>query len=117
MSSHTSGPWELRDRPSAGLEIYATVNLGPDERGGVLQPVYEVAVTPSLKVLADGSVQMCIAYESYRQFPSEDFKAMQQANGRLIAKAPEMLAELQQLREENAQLKAAITMKMVRETS
>jgi hypothetical protein len=41
--------------------------------------------------LLENSPRINIAYEQWVQFPSAEFSAMQQANGRLIAAAPALL--------------------------
>ena len=87
---HTPGRLEVREVSGAGIQIWAEVNIGRDEHGGVLQPIYEIGLRPLLQVGEDGRVHMMLAYESWRQFPSTDFKAMQRANAVLFAAAPEM---------------------------
>lgn len=93
----TQGEWTVKDADSAGLEIFAEVNLGKDENGGVLQPIYNVGIRPSLMVDKNGKVTMMIAYESWRQFPSINFQEMQKANANLIAAAPDMYEALKLL--------------------
>jgi len=98
MNKSTPGPWEVKDIPSMGLQIQAKVDIGKDDMsGGVLQPLYGVSLTPSLTVNKDGTVFMMIAHESCRQFPSTNFQEMQQANAKLIAKAPEQQAVIDEL--------------------
>ena len=93
---YTKGEWEVRDIPSHGLEIYAKVNIGKDENGGVVQPIYDVDIKPNLSIDNDGKVWMMIAYESWRQFPSTNFQEMQKANANLIAAAPDMYQALKE---------------------
>ncbi len=88
---YTKGKWTIKNIPSHGLEIYAEVNMGTDEHGGVLQPIYNVDIKPHLKVGEDGKAFLMIAYESWRQFPSINFQEMQEANAQLIAAAPDGL--------------------------
>ena len=92
MSGHTPGPWEVRPTRADTQEVFAAVNIGTDEEGGILQPIYDISLHPSLMVgRDDGLVYAMLTYESYRQFPSVDFKEMQRANARLIAAAPDLL--------------------------
>ncbi len=93
----TKGKWEARNVPSAGWEIFAEVNMGKDENGGVLQPIYNVDIKPSLSVGDDGKVYAMIAYESWRQFPSIKFQKMQEANAQLIATAPKLYEALKHI--------------------
>lgn len=91
MSKFTPGPWRVEDVPRAGLEISARVDIGKEDMSdGVLQPIYHVSLEPAVTVNIDGTVTATIAFESYRQFPSVNFKAMQRANANLIAAAPEL---------------------------
>ena len=91
----TPGPWEAKYIPSSGLKIIAKVDIGKEDMSnGVLQPIYDLSVKPELRVNDNGSVTMELAYESWRQFPSVDFKAMQEANASLIAAAPDMYEAL-----------------------
>lgn len=95
---YTKGPWTIKNIPSHGLEIYAEVNMGKDENGGVLQPIYNVDIEPHLRVGKDGTASVMIAYESWRQFPSINFQKMQEANAQLIATAPELCEALKEAR-------------------
>lgn len=97
MSNFTKGQWTVKDVDSAGLEIFTEVNLWKDENGGVLQPIYNVGIRPSLMVDKNGKVTMMIAYESWRQFPSINFQEMQKANANLIAASPNMYKALKAL--------------------
>lgn len=92
--NHTKGKWEAKDIPSHGWEIFAEVNMGKDENGGVVQPIYNVDIKPYIRVGDDGIAYVMIAYESWRQFPSVNFKEMQEANAHLIAASPVMLQAL-----------------------
>ena len=92
MNKHTRGPWEVRTRHEYAHEIFAAVNIGTDEEGGVLQPIYDISLRPSLMVgREDGLVYAMLTYDSDRQFPSIDFREMQKANAYLIAAAPDLL--------------------------
>ena len=93
--THTPGPWEIKEGAGGSQEIHAKVNIGRDMSKGVLQPLYDVQLRPSLMVGEDGAVYASLTYDSYRQFPSVDFVAMQRANARLIAAAPDLKDELQ----------------------
>ena len=90
----TPGPWEVKSRISCSHEIFAKVNIGLDMDKGILQPIYNVPARPSLQVGDDGKVWATISYDSCRQFPSNDFIAMQKANADLIAASPEMFVAL-----------------------
>lgn len=103
-SKHTPGPWKVEDHAGVGLEIFATVNLGPEQceasasttpSGPLLQPIYNVPLRPEIKVGDDGIAYVKLAYEDWRQFPSIAFKKMQKANAYLIAAAPELLELIQ----------------------
>ena len=108
---HTSGPWEAKKVSGAGLQIWATVDLGPSEHEGadrvsgpLLQPIYRVEIKPSLVVGDDGKAYAMLSYEDWRQFPSIRFKEMQEANARLIAAAPDLLSALEELVDEASSL-------------
>lgn len=106
MSKHnfTPGPWVLKSDGASGNEIWADVDLGrPTFDGAVpaeprLQPIYHVNARPQLIVSDEGNVHAQIVYESWRQFPSTNFKETQEANARLIAAAPELLERLKDAR-------------------
>lgn len=90
---HTPGPWEVENE-----QIFAKVDIGKDDMsGGVLQPIYDVPLRPQLSVNDSGIVTMHICYESWRQFPSINFKEMQEANAHLITAAPELLDALEKI--------------------
>lgn len=91
LEKATPGPWELRDLPSHGIEIWAPVNIGGKPGQETIQPIYDLSVKPQLRVLDDGTTEMIIAYESWRQFPSPNFQEMQKANARLIICAHSIL--------------------------
>lgn len=87
MTSHTPGPWELRDVVGAGFEIYAPVQLvetikwpgnGPDK------PI-------ETYMLTGPAGHKLIACEIWVQFKPEGWKEMQRANGQLISAAPDLL--------------------------
>lgn len=90
----TPGDWEFKDVAGVGFEIWASVNIGTDATGKNLQPIYEGRCAPTLHIKEDGSVIALIAYESWRQFPSVNFKEMQMANGIAIAALPDCLEAL-----------------------
>lgn len=93
----TPGDWEFKDVAGVGFEIWASVNIGTDATGKNLQPIYEGRCAPTLHIKEDGSVIALIAYESWRQFPSVNFKEMQMANGIAIAALPDCLEALKDL--------------------
>ena len=95
MSKFTPGPWQLKSYSnSSQLEIWAEVNIGGKKGDEVLQPIYNVSIEPSFQIDANGALCMHLSYDSWRQFPSPDFRTMQRANGYLMAAAPEMYAAL-----------------------
>ena len=100
LEGFTPGPWKRKatEGDYAANVIHAQVNIGGDEGGALLQPIYQVPIRPSLAVGHDGKVYARLTYDDYRQFPSRDFRAMQLANARLIARAPELVEEIRRLR-------------------
>jgi hypothetical protein len=96
-AKHTPGPWTCKDVVGAGLQIWASVNLGKTMYSEGLQPIYRIGIKPQLVVGDDGiaAAQMC--YEDWRQFPSVNFTEMQKANARLIAASPELLGMVKSL--------------------
>jgi hypothetical protein len=72
-----------KNTPGAGLSVHANVSKALGPRYSSDCPVYH---------LGNDSCTMAIAYELWTQFPREEWDAMQQANARLIASAPELLA-------------------------
>jgi len=118
MTKHTPGPWEAKDVPAAGIEIFAKVDIGKEDMSsGVLQPIYNVSLKPSLQVGENGIVNLMISYESWRQFPSINFQEMQRANARLIAAAPELLETCKQiLKDMNENMPLITVMKSLEQT-
>lgn len=70
MSGHTPGPWDLTQEPERGLRDEVAV-------------CYGAAVGGATYVVAERSA-----------FDTPDFRAMRQANARLIAAAPDLLEAL-----------------------
>lgn len=79
--SHTKGPWVYSEgRIKMILDPSKTEFAEFKLQAGVPQPLWEMSTA---------------AYEVFVQFPPSGWKEMQEANGRLMAAAPEMLADLE----------------------
>lgn len=85
FEGHTPGPWKYIDRPGAGLEIQAI--LGPSEKR-----------RDFAEYVLRGDVPVSIFCAVWAQFPSQEWNAMQKANAALIASAPTLLKENQELK-------------------
>lgn len=85
---HTPGPWELRDVEGAGLEIHAPVHLVNLVDWPPVRKPDKPAMVYSLTGPAGHKL---IACERWVQFEPNGWHAMQEANGRLIAAAPDLL--------------------------
>lgn len=81
-AQHTPGPWMAKNSPGAGLSVHANVSAALGPRYSQDCPVYH---------LGNDACTMAIAYELWTQFPREEWDAMQAANARLIAAAPDLL--------------------------
>ena len=89
MSKHTPGPWEDHGSCSSGHEIKAKIaRIGED--------FITLFHAPSIKEISfrlneKGELWGLLCYESYVQFPSDNWEKMQEANIRLITAAPDLL--------------------------
>lgn len=93
VGEHTPEPWEAKDVPGQGWQIHARV---PElDRTAMIQ---EVPIQPQLSI-ADGKVYVCLSYESFVQFPSDDWEKMQTANAQLMVEAPTQAARIKELKE------------------
>lgn len=86
-TQHTPGPWTAKNSPGAGLGVWADLRPALGERYSKDFPLIGSESLPAPKVQ--------IAYETWVQFPSDQWNAMQKANMYLIAAAPDLLAALQ----------------------
>jgi hypothetical protein len=87
---HTPGPWVAKYSPGAGWGVWA--DLRP-ALGETFSRDFPLSGSDALK-----NQKIQISYETWVQFPSETFNAMQGANTVLMAAAPEMLDALQVVR-------------------
>lgn len=84
----TPGSWELRDIPSAGLQIYGV--LGPDKKKREMVE-YNISGAVPVEIYGLASpYNILISSECWVQFSSKEWDEMQKANGNLISKAPEL---------------------------
>lgn len=86
---HTPAPWTYKNSPGAGHGIWADLRPALGERFSKDFPIYASGDLPAPKVQ--------IAYGQWVQFPSDEWDAMQIANGALMAAAPDLLAALQEV--------------------
>lgn len=88
MSKHSPGPWSFRDVSGAGFGIFVDVRSVMGEKFVDLVSVFESNSLPEPKFQ--------IAYERWVQFPKYEWREMQEANGRLMAAAPDLLLAAQE---------------------
>lgn len=97
MSKHTPGPWEYQNKDGTGIEIRAKLPFGPLQHYKVDgHELYSFMRLPSLddvsiRMTKDGELWAHIAYEEWVQFEDDRWREMQQANGKLITAAPDLL--------------------------
>jgi len=84
--SYTKGEWKFEDIPGRGMIITAYI-----EKPKQMQPIYNVSIRPQVEITDDGRLCVTLSYSDWRQFPSDDWREMQRANGRLMTSAPELL--------------------------
>lgn len=95
-SKATPGPWTFKHSSGAGLGIWADASKALGERYSKDCTIYHIA---------QDAPQVQIAYELWTQFPRTEWDEMQQANGRLMAAAPELLDTISK-RVDNAEQRA-----------
>ncbi len=81
-TQHTPGPWKAKHTSGAGLSVHADVSKALGPRYSHDCPIYH---------FGNDACTMNIAYELWTQFPRAEWDAMQEANARLIAAAPDLL--------------------------
>ena len=81
-TKHTPTPWYFEERIGAGLEIYGPIPQTEDCAEFVLaatnQPLYRIN---------NREPSICIAYETWLQFPTNHWTEMQKANAAFIVRA------------------------------
>lgn len=85
---HTPGPWSYKDTAGAGLEIFGYVG----QMAAVELPFPLPPDQPMMFLGLTLPQQVQIAYERWVQFEPNGWHEMQEANAKLIAAAPELLA-------------------------
>ena len=102
-SKHTPGPWEFKRPHNESEGIWARIpHL---DRAAMIA---EVSIRPSLRIDEEGKVWALLAYESYNQFPSDNWCEMQKANAALITAAPETLRQRDELLEALSELMSSM---------
>lgn len=85
MSTHTPGPWRYSNDAGSGGHIYGPIpfkaNCGEFVLKDSEQPIWNVDYK-----------RFTISYDVWIQFKPQEWADMQNANGRLIAAAPDLLS-------------------------
>ncbi len=89
-AAHTPGPWTAKNISGAGWGVWADLRPALGEKFSKDFPLN------GSEALSTQKIQ--VAYETWVQFPSEAFNAMQSANMALMAAAPDLLEALKAVR-------------------
>lgn len=92
---HTPGPWEAKEVPSAGWQIFAKVGEWGDRQCQVIE--FSPLDCVTIKAHKDGNLYGLLAYESLVQFKSEPIREQWAGNAKLAAAAPELLDAIKAL--------------------
>ena len=88
-NNHTPGPWEMTNIPGTGRQIKTVIK----EFGDRLISLFDVPSTQNVRFSLNNENQLValLSYEEWVQFPSVQWNGMQEANGKLMAAAPDLL--------------------------